>query len=154
MFVSKEGELRKQLEGHRRWQVAGSRARKDAHEDERELFFLGGAEGRRLVGNRTSENTLAAQIERERDGERGSVPLSLSRNSGSRGTQRNTEWEMSRGIQRNGKVRPPFPLLPSPLPRSSAAAAARKRHGADDHDQIRRRSWTGLAISGLVSMPR
>ena len=76
--MRKEGELRKQLEGPQA--VAGgrvARARKDAHEDERELFFLGGAEGRRLVGNRTSENTLAAQIERERDGVR-ICSLSLS----------------------------------------------------------------------------
>ena len=79
--MRKEGELRKQLEGPQA--VAGGRvatherASKDAHEDERELFFLGGAEGRRLVGNRTSENTLAAQIERERDGVR-ICSLSLS----------------------------------------------------------------------------
>ena len=81
--MRKEGELRKQLEGPQA--VAGgrvARARKDAHEDERELFssaeLKDDDDGSCRAGNRTSENTLAAQIERERDGERICSPLSLS----------------------------------------------------------------------------
>ena len=67
-----------------------------------------------------------SRTNRKREG--GILSLALSRNSGSRGTRGNTEWEMSRGIQRNGKVRPP----PTTRPRTRRDDGRR----ADDHDQV------------------
>ena len=69
-----------------------------------------------------------SRTNRKRERERGILSLALSRNSGSRGTRGNTEWEMSRGIQRNGKVRPP----PTTRPRTRRDDGRR----ADDHDQV------------------